>query len=74
MLSSEILHRLATFVEDECIPSENLFVEELEAIERRTGSRWTEIPRVMTQLQAKAKSLGLWNLFMPKVKLDHSQQ
>lgn len=58
---------LETFVENDCIPSEAVFAQEMEEIERRTGSRWEEIPRVLTKLKSKARSLGLWNLFMPKV-------
>lgn len=65
----ELLSVLEDFVENECIPSEDAFARELDDIEARTGSRWTEIPGVLISLKAKARSLGLWNLFMPKVIL-----
>lgn len=58
---------LETFVENDCIPAEPVFAGEMDEIEARTGSRWTEIPPVLTGLKSKARSLGLWNLFMPKV-------
>eukprot|EP00752_Nemacystus_decipiens_P002215 g2105.t1 len=57
---------LSRFVEDDCIPAESVFAREMAEIERRTGSRWAEIPPVLIKLKAKARSLGLWNLFMPK--------
>lgn len=59
---------LQQFVENDCIPSEVIFDREMDDIESRTGSRWAEIPPVLTELKAKARSMGLWNLFMPKVK------
>lgn len=58
---------LEKFVENDCIPAEPVFTQEMADIEGRTGSRWNEIPPVLAKLQAKARSLGLWNLFMPKV-------
>lgn len=58
---------LKSFVENECIPSEVVFAREMEEIEARTGSRWTEIPPVLCKLKVKARARGLWNLFMPKV-------
>lgn len=62
---------LKSFVEEECIPAEVVFARELEEIEARTGSRWTEIPPVLGKLKVKARARGLWNLFMPKVG-DHT--
>lgn len=61
------LDLLESFVENDCIPAEPVFALEMEEIEGRTGSRWKEIPPVLTSLKSKARSLGLWNLFMPKV-------
>lgn len=70
---SQQLSLLRSFVENDCIPAEHVFAGQMEEIEARTGSRWTEIPDVMTELKAKARSLGLWNLFMPKVRQDCGQ-
>eukprot|EP00611_Tribonema_gayanum_P022672 TRINITY_DN4602_c0_g1_i1.p1 TRINITY_DN4602_c0_g1~~TRINITY_DN4602_c0_g1_i1.p1 ORF type:complete len:408 (-),score=137.22 TRINITY_DN4602_c0_g1_i1:204-1427(-) len=61
-------HRLRTleaFVEDECIPAEKVFDDQVKEIQARTGSRWSEVPAVMDQLKSRARALGLWNLFMP---------
>lgn len=76
MRHTQMAGRLAllnSFVEDDCIPSEVVFALEMAEIEGRTGSRWKEIPPVLTKLKAKARSLGLWNLFMPKVCLQQCQ-
>lgn len=62
---------LRSFVEDDCIPAESVFAREMAEIECRTGSRWTEIPPVLTKLKTKARSLGLWNLFMPTVRVKY---
>lgn len=72
MYHTQMAGRLAllnSFVENDCIPAESVFAREMAEIEGRTGSRWTEIPPVLKKLKAKARSLGLWNLFMPKVCL-----
>ena len=56
------------FVENECIPAER----ELEAfMEHRHGKdRWTAIPPCLDRLKARAKQLGLWNLFLPQHLID----
>eukprot|EP01084_Bolivina_argentea_P289715 497543_1 len=61
---SLLLSRLESFVEDDCIPSETEFDEFIG--KQQYGDRFSSIPPVMTCLTAKARSLGLWNLFMPK--------
>ena len=62
---------LERFVENDCIPAEPVFAREMDEIEGRKGSRWKEIPPVLTSLKSRARSLGLWNLFMPKVQLQY---
>ncbi|KAI9488340.1 acyl-CoA dehydrogenase/oxidase [Zychaea mexicana] len=48
------------FVENECIPAERIF-----ALQMGKGEdRWKVIPPVMEELKAKARSIGLWNLFL----------
>lgn len=57
--------RLDEFVEQECIPAEKVFEEH---IRHRHGSdRWVvdAVPPCIEQLKARAKKLGLWNLFIP---------
>ena len=50
------------FVEQECIPSDMVYYAQLGEGEKR----WTTLPPVMDELKAKAKKLGLWNLFLPR--------
>ena len=57
----ELKERLIDFVENECIPAEKIFAEQHAA----QADRWT-YPPIMEELKARAKSLGLWNLFLPK--------
>jgi acyl-CoA dehydrogenase len=42
-------------------PNESVYQKQLEA----QKSRWSEIPPILTELTAKAKEEGLWNLFLP---------
>src|SRR5438105_2720035 len=55
--------RLTAFMEEQIYPNERRYHEELEA-----GDRW-QVPRVMEELKAKARSVGLWNLFLPESEL-----
>ena len=50
------------FVEEECIPADTLFHAQLGEGEQR----WKSYPPVIDDLKAKAKKLGLWNLFLPR--------
>jgi len=50
------------FVEQECIPADIVYHAQLGEGEKR----WTSYPPVMDDLKAKAKKLGLWNMFLPK--------
>ncbi|KAI8590195.1 acyl-CoA dehydrogenase/oxidase [Geranomyces variabilis] len=54
---------LSDFVEFECIPAEAVHHKQL----GREGSaeRWKSVPTVTEHLKTRAKSLGLWNLFLP---------
>ncbi|KAG0167140.1 hypothetical protein DFQ28_007267 [Apophysomyces sp. BC1034] len=48
------------FVENDCIPAEKTYALQMGQGERR----WKVIPSIMEELKAKARSLGLWNLFL----------
>jgi acyl-CoA dehydrogenase len=48
-------------MDEHVLPNEAVFAEQLES----APSRWT-IPPVMEELKARAKSAGLWNLFLPE--------
>ncbi|KAL7625507.1 hypothetical protein AAE478_004727 [Parahypoxylon ruwenzoriense] len=53
---------VAKFVEEECIPADPIF----EAQIGEGSARWDHYPSVVDDLKAKAKKLGLWNMFLPK--------
>jgi len=50
------------FVEEECVPADVLYHSQLGEGEKR----WSTYPPVIDELKAKAKKLGLWNLFLPR--------
>ncbi|KAI0408101.1 acyl-CoA dehydrogenase [Xylaria palmicola] len=56
------LDLVAKFVEEECIPADPVF----DAQVGEGASRWESHPAIMEELKAKAKALGLWNMFLPK--------
>ena len=47
------------FMEEVVRPNERIYAEQLDA-----GDRWHE-PPIMAEMKAKARSAGLWNLFLP---------
>lgn len=53
--------KLTEFMEKHVYPNESTYKKQLEAQE----SRWSEIPPILSELTAKAKEEGLWNLFLP---------
>lgn len=62
---------LTRFVEDECIPRDQEYLDQVEAL---GSKRWDSIPSMIEPLKLKAKQLGLWNLFLTHQKssdLEH---
>src|SRR6266699_202579 len=59
--TEELAARIAAFMEEHVYPAEPVFERQLAA----ATDRWSELP-IMTELKAKAKAAGLWNLFLPK--------
>jgi alkylation response protein AidB-like acyl-CoA dehydrogenase len=55
--------KLLNFMREEIYPNEQRFREECHAI-GHASNEWTH-PPVLVELMAKAKNLGLWNLFLP---------
>ncbi|KAL4957751.1 hypothetical protein BDW69DRAFT_191370 [Aspergillus filifer] len=60
--AKKTLDLVEEFVEKECIPSESLFTAQL----GHGAQRWQTNPTVMEELKSKARSIGLWNMFLPK--------
>ena len=53
--------KLTEFMEQYVYPNESVYQKQLE----NQNSRWSDIPPIMSELTAKAKEAGLWNLFLP---------
>src|SRR5260370_12670786 len=60
----ETLTKLCDFVKNHVIPASKAYYAN---IPTDPAKRWTSVNPVMVDLNAKAKSLGLWNLFLSKV-------
>jgi acyl-CoA dehydrogenase len=58
--SLELSTRVTAFMAEHIYPAEPVFERQV-----REGDHWDE-PPVMTELKAKARSAGLWNLFVPR--------
>ena len=58
----DLISRVKDFIEKECVPVEHTFHEQIQDGE----DRWNSYPPIMNELKDKAKSLGLWNLFLPE--------
>lgn len=60
--AKKTLDVVAKFVEEECIPADPV----LEAQIGSGEARWEQHPPIVDELKAKARKLGLWNMFFPK--------
>src|SRR5215468_1742887 len=58
--TADLAKRVTAFMDEHIYPAEPLFERQVSE-----GDHWDE-PPVMTELKAKARSAGLWNLFVPK--------
>ena len=58
----DLISRVKDFIEKECVPVEHTFHEQIQD----GDERWKSYPPIMKELKDKAKSLGLWNLFLPE--------
>lgn len=59
--------RLTSFMQEHIYPNEELFHQQVEE-NRAKGNPW-KAPAILTELKAKAKEAGLWNLFLPESEL-----
>lgn len=62
---TELREAFLQFFTAECVPNEQLFYEQV-ASNRKCGRTWDPVP-ILEDIKAKAKSAGLWNLFLPSV-------
>ena len=60
--AADLIARVKDFIEKECVPVEHTFHEQIQD----GDERWKSYPPIMNELKDKAKSLGLWNLFLPE--------
>ena len=60
----ELQARVSTFMDEHVYPNERRYAQDL-AANTEAGRRWSPLP-VIEELKAKAKSAGLWNLFLPE--------
>ena len=60
--AKDLIARVKDFIEQDCVPSEHIFHNQIEEGE----NRWNSYPSVINELKDKAKSKGLWNLFLPE--------
>ena len=57
-----LVEKVKTFIKDEVAPKEHVFHEQIQ----EGKNRWNSYPSVIDELKDKAKSVGLWNLFLPE--------
>ncbi|MDI6909928.1 acyl-CoA dehydrogenase family protein [Nocardioides sp.] len=65
--TTELREALLAFMAERIVPSAPLFHEQLGGLEDRWA--WSQAP-VLKELQAEARGLGLWNLFLPHEHAD----
>lgn len=61
--AAKTLDLVERFVEEDCIPADPLWQS---LIGNNTQQRFSSHPQLLEDLKAKARSLGLWNLFLPR--------
>ena len=57
-----LVEKVKTFIKNEVAPKEHVFHEQIQ----EGKDRWNSYPSVIDELKDKAKSVGLWNLFLPE--------
>ncbi len=62
--TQELQAKVTRFMEDNVTPNEQRYWDELEA-NTKAGKRWSPLP-LIEELKVKARSQGLWNLFLPE--------
>ena len=67
--TSEYAAKLQRFMEEEVFPAEAVY--EHQRAELKAAGKPHGLPPVVEELKAKAKALGLWNLFLPDSENPH---
>ena len=63
--AAELLQTLRTFMDEHVLPAEAVYAEQRAAL---TGAgHGNDMPEIVEDLKRRARSLGLWNLFLPAV-------
>ena len=60
--AKELVEKVKNFINDEVKPKEHIFHDQIKVGE----DRWNSYPAVIDELKEKARSAGLWNLFLPE--------
>ncbi len=63
----DLAARLTRFMDENIYPAEAVFAAQVEE-NRQRGNPWV-VTRIMEELKAKARTAGLWNLFLPESDL-----
>ncbi|KZO93240.1 acyl-CoA dehydrogenase NM domain-like protein [Calocera viscosa TUFC12733] len=61
--AKEMLAKLVDFVQNEVVPAERVYLAQIPS---DPATRWQTIPPILEELKAKARKLGLWNMFLSK--------
>ena len=67
--TQDLQKQVNAFMDAHVYPGEAAYRDEMEA-NTRAGNRWQALQTV-EKLKAKAKSAGLWNLFLPEIGRAH---
>lgn len=62
--AADLIERVERFIDEEITPVEGAYHQQLAALREGDGDPWTPLP-LLTELRTKARSEGLWNLFLP---------
>tara|TARA_B110000014_G_scaffold263717_1_gene261483 strand:- start:12056 stop:13276 length:1221 start_codon:yes stop_codon:yes gene_type:complete len=68
--SKELQLRISSFLEEHIYPSEEIYATQMKEFTEQ-GNRW-QIPKIIEDKKAIAKSEGLWNLFLPENPMGES--
>lgn len=61
--AKKTLDEVERFVQEKCIPADAVFAQMLGI---KADERFASHPQVLEDLKQEARSMGLWNLFLPK--------